>query len=137
MTIKEANNKVEKIDNDIEYYLKKKEKEFAKTQPQAVKIKDIVTTGGKRVDKFSKYVISIKEIDNILDDLYSEKRILEEYIEKELIRLNKYSEVEQLIVYYKEQNLENLTWVQISMRVHYSVRQCKRIYRNFVQKRDV
>ena len=60
MTIKEANNKVEKIDNDIEYYLKKKEKEFAKTQPQAVKIKDIVTTGGKRVDKFSKYVISIK-----------------------------------------------------------------------------
>lgn len=137
MTIKEANNKIEKIDNDIEYYLKKKEKEFAKTQPQAVKIKDIVTTGGRRVDKFSKYVISIKEIDDILDDLYSEKRILEEYVEKELIRLNKYSEAEQLIIYYKEQNLENLTWVEISRKVHYSITQCRRIYRKWKGERNV
>lgn len=137
MTIKEANNKIEKIDNEIEYYLRKKEKEFAKTQPQAVKFKEIITSGGRRIDKFNKYVISIKEIDDILDNLYSEKRILEEYIEKELIRLNKYSEVEQLIIYYKEQNLEKLTWVQISMRVHYSVSQCKKIYRRFRQERNI
>lgn len=137
MTIKEANNKIEKIDNDIEYYLSKKEREFAKTQPQSIKIKNTITNGGKRVDKFSKYVISIKEIDEILDDLYADKKVLEEYIEKELIRLNKYSEVEQLIIYYKEQSLENLTWVEISRKVHYSITQCRRIYRKWKGERNV
>ena len=137
MTLKEANNKLEKINNKINYYLNKKEQELAKTQPKAVKPKPIAVQGGKRVDRFAKYVISIEEIDHELDKLYADKRILEEYIEKELQRLNKYSEVEQLIIYYKEQSLDNLTWYQISQKVHYSVRQCKRIYKNFTQKRNI
>ena len=38
MTIKEANNKLEKIDNDIEYWLKEKEIELSNVLPKAVDI---------------------------------------------------------------------------------------------------
>lgn len=135
MTIKEANNQINKIDNQIEYYLSKKELELLKAQPQAVTIKDTIVGGGKRVDKFANYVISIKEIDDKLDELYAEKKIFDEYIDKELVRLKKYREVEQLIVYYKEQCPEELTWIQISFRVQLSEGHCRKIYRRWKKER--
>lgn len=137
MTIKEANNKLEKIDNDIEYYLNKKELEIAKIMPKATDTTKEIVNGGKRVDRYSKYVIEIEEIDKELDILYADKKNLENYIEKELHRLGKYREVEQLIVYYKEQCLENYTWNQIAQRVYYSSAQCRNIYRKWKKERDV
>ena len=113
MTIKEANNKLEKIDHDIEYWLKEKELLLVSIEPGAMDMTKEVVSGGKRVDRFAKYVIEIEPMDKKLDILYGQKRNLEEYIEKELHRLGKYREVEQLIVYYKEQCLENYTWQQI------------------------
>lgn len=137
MTIKEANNKLEKIDNDIEYYLKQKEIELSNVMPKAVDTTKEVVKGGKRVDRFSNYVIEIGDIDKKLDILYADKRNLEEYIEKELRRLGKYREVEQLIIYYKEQCLENLTWNQIAQKVHYSKEQCQRIYKKWKKVRNI
>jgi hypothetical protein len=61
----------------------------------------------------------------------------EEYIEKELIRLGKYNEIEQLIVFYKEQTTTPYTWLEISQKVHYSITQCRRIYRKWKKQRDV
>lgn len=136
MTIKEANNKLEKIDNEIEYYLKQKELEIAKIMPKAVDTTKEIVSGGKRVERYSKYVIEIDEIDKELDILYADKKNLEEYIEKELHRLGKYREVEQLIVYYKEQCLENFTWNQIAQRVYYSPAQCRNIYRKWKKERN-
>ena len=129
MTIKEANNKLEKIDNDINYWLTEKEIELSKVLPKATDITQERVSGGTRVDKFMKYAeaMEVKQIDEKLDKLYAQKKNLEDYIEKELHRLNKYREVEQLIVYYKEQCTENYTWVQISQRVYYSKEQCQRI----------
>lgn len=137
MTIKEANNQINKIDNEIEYYLKKKELEMAKMMPQATKYDKTLVDGGKREDKYANYVVKNELIDKTIDKLYDDKRLLEDFIEKELIRLKKYDEVMQLIVYYKEQCLEKLTWQQISNRVHYSVTQCRNIYRKWKKQRDI
>lgn len=139
MNLKEARKELEKIDNDINYWLREKELEFVKTQPGAVDTTKEIVSGGKRVDRFLKYAISVenKKIDKELDKLYAKKQNLEEYVEKELHRLGKYREVEQLIVYYKEQCLEEYTWVNISQRVFLSVSQCKKIYKRFKEKRDI
>lgn len=139
MTIKEANNKLEKIDNDINYWLAEKEIELSKVLPKATDIKQERVSGGTRVDKFLKYAeaMEVKQIDEKLDKLYAQKKNLEDYIEKELHRLNKYREVEQLIVYYKEQCTENYTWVQISQRVYYSKEQCQRIYKKWKKERSI
>lgn len=137
MTIKEANNKLEKIDNDIEYYLKQKEIEISNVMPKAVDTTKEIVKSGKRVDRFSQYVIEIEEIDRELDKLYADKKNLENYIEKELHRLGKYREVEQLIVYYKEQCIENFTWNQIAQRVYYSPAQCRNIYRKWKKERNI
>lgn len=139
MTIKEANNKLEKIDNDINYWLTEKEIELSKVLPKATDITQERVSGGTRVDKFMKYAeaMEVKQIDEKLDKLYAQKKNLEDYIEKELHRLNKYREVEQLIVYYKEQCIENYTWVQISQRVYYSPTQCRNIYRKWKKERDI
>ena len=139
MTIKEANNKLEKIDNDINYWLTEKEIELSKVLPKATDITQERVSGGTRIDKFLKYaeVMEVKQIDEKLDKLYAQKKNLEDYIEKELHRLNKYREVEQLIVYYKEQCTENYTWVQISQRVYYSKEQCQRIYKKWKKERSI
>ena len=139
MTIKEANNKLEKIDNDINYWLNEKEIELSKVLPKATDTTQERVSGGTRVDKFIKYAeaLEVKQIDEKLDKLYAQKKNLEDYIEKELHRLNKYREVEQLIVYYKEQCIENYTWVQISQRVYYSPTQCRNIYRKWKKERDI
>lgn len=137
MTIKEANNKLEKIDNDIEYYLKEKENLLVKVEPKALDTTKEVVSGGKRVDRFLNYTIELETIDTLLDELYAKKKNLENYIEKELHRLNKYREVEQLIIYYKEQSLENLTWEEISRKVHYSKAQCRNIYKKWKGKREI
>ena len=98
MTIKEANNKLEKIDNDIEYWLKEKEIELSNVLPKAVDITKERVAGGKIEDRFFKYAEALenKKIDDKLDKLYAQKRNIEDYIEKELHRLGKYREVEQL-----------------------------------------
>ena len=139
MTIKEAKNKLERVDNQIEYWLKEKELELGNVLPQAVNTTTERVNGGKRVDKFVAYAVAVedKEIDLNLDKLYAKKRNLEDFIEKELRRLKKYREVEQLIVYYKEQCLEEHTWVNISQKVYMSVSQCKKIYKKFKDKRNV
>ena len=137
MTIKEANNQINRIDNEIEYYLKKKELEMSKMMPQATKYDKTLVDGGKREDKYANYVIKNELIDKELDKLFKEKLLLENFIEKELLRLGKYDEVVQLIVYYKEQSLEKLTWQQISLKVHYSTAQCRSLYRKWKKQRDI
>ena len=138
MTIIEANKKLEKIDNEIEYWLNKKAIILENTiYPPAPDPANERVEGGNRTDKYKHLDYAIDEIDPIIDKIYKEKKILEEYIEKELHRLGKYNEIEQLIVFYKEQTTENYTWLQISQRVHYSITQCRRIYRKFKKQREI
>lgn len=138
MNLKKANNQIERIDNNINYWLNKKELEIAKIMPQAVDFnKEVVKTSRIETNKFLYYASKVENIDLELDFLYKEKEILLEYIEKELKRLNKYSDVEKLIVYYKEESLEKYTWSRIAKLVHYSETQCRRIYRKYKKQRNI
>ena len=133
MDLKEANSRLEKVNNDIEFYLKEKERLFGKTQPQAVDTTKEAVNGGKRTDKFLQYQISLeeKQLNEKIDKKYAEKINLENYITKELHRLNKYKEVEQLVIYYKEQCVQNYTWEEIGKKVYMHKDTCRKIYRRW------
>lgn len=136
MTIKEANKELERVDNELEFWLNKKALILETTiYPKSGTGERV--EGGKRSDKYAHLDYAIDNIDPEIEKLYKEKRLYEDYIEKELIRLGKYNEVEQLIIFYKEQTTTEYTWEQISQRAHYSVTQCRRIYRKWKKQRDI
>lgn len=137
MTIKEANNKLEQINNDIEFWLNEKELELCDALPKSTDPSKEKVIGGERADKFYNFVVGIQPIDKILDLLYAKKKNYEDYIEKELHRLNKYREVEQLIIYYKEQCLEEYTWEQIGKKVYMNKDNCRKIYRKWKGERNI
>lgn len=141
LSIKEANNRIEEIDNKLEYYLNKKELEFNKTQPKATDIKTDITTGGARVDKNIQYMIICEQYDPIIESLQNEKQVLLDFVEKELKRINKYGDVEQQIIYYKEQYIprypDEVTWYFISRKVHASESTCRRIYKKYKKSRFI
>lgn len=136
MTILEANKEIERIDNELELLLNKKQRiidsvTYPKT-PMGERVE-----GGTREDKYKQLDYAIDTLDPQIDYLYEEKRMYEGYIEKELIRLGKYNEVEQLVVFYKEQTTTNYTWLEISQKVHYSQSQCRNIYRKWKKQRNI
>lgn len=137
MTLKEAKKEIERIDNELEFWLNKKAFILESTIYPSKPITGERVDGGKREDRYKHLDYAIDEIDPEIEKLYKEKRIYEDYIEKELIRLGKYNEVEQLIIFYKEQTTTEYTWEQISQRVHYSVTQCRRIYRKWKKQREI
>lgn len=136
MTILEANKEIERIDNELDLLLTKKQIIFDSTVYPKTPIGERVE-GGKREDKYKQLDFAIDNIDPEIEKLYEEKKMYEEYIEKELVRLGKYNEIEKLIIFYKEQTAESYTWEQISQRVHYSVTQCRRIYRKWKKQRSI
>lgn len=136
MTIIEANKELERIDNQLDLLLTKKQIIIESTiYPKSGTGERV--SGGKKEDKYKHLDYAIDTIDPEIELLYKEKKVYEEFIEKELHRLGKYNEVEQLIIFYKEQTTENYTWEQISQRVHYSVTQCRRIYRKWKKQRGI
>lgn len=141
LTIKEANNRIEEIEHKLEYYLKKKELEFNKTQPKAMDIKADITKGGARVDKNIQYVMICEEYDPIINALQVEKEVLLDFVDKELKRIDKYRDVEQQIIYYKEQYIprypDEVTWYFISRKVHASESTCRRVYKKYKKSRYI
>lgn len=137
MTLKEANYEVEKLNNELDRLLNEKEILESSIGIKSIDIKKENTDGGKRVDKILEYV-SIKEIKDLDRKILLNQEKIENFmnwIEKELRILKKYSKIEQLIVYYKENNPKNYTWANISRIVNYSIPQCKRIYKKYKNKR--
>lgn len=148
MELKEAREKREKLENSLNYKLNEKEILFRKTQPQAVDTTKESVQGGKREDKHLNYVQSLeeKQIDSEIDKIYAQIKNLDNWIENELKILGKYNELEQLIIFYKEQEttvdkrtgrIRELTWDEIGKKVHYSGEWCRKIYRVYKRKRDV
>ena len=136
MNILEANKEIERIDNELEFWINKKAFILESTIYPKSGTGDRVQ-GGKREDKYKHLDYAIDEIDPQIEKLYKEKKMYEDYIDKELLRLGKYREVEQLIIYYKEQCIDQYTWFQISQRVHYSESQCRKIYRRWKKQREI
>ena len=141
LSIKEANNRIEEIDNKLEYYLSKKEIAFSKTQPQAVDIKKDNVKGGTRVDRNAQYVMETEAYDKVINVLSIEKKALLDFVDRELKRIDKYRDVEQQVIYYKEQYIpkyhDEVTWYFISRKVHASESTCRRIYKRYKKSRYI
>ena len=135
LTIVKAKSKREQLENELDLRLKEKELIFNKTQPKSKElIGEVVNGGNKRVDKFANYVIKDEELDNIIDLLQEEIKIYDEYICKELERLNKYNEWEQKVIMYRE---SKNSWLWIACHTPFSISTCKRIYRKYKNVRNV
>lgn len=137
MNLETANNRILKIESEIENLLNKKEMEEVKAMPSAMKLKlDVVTSSRIENNKFLYYAFNNEKYDSELDLLYKEKEILVTFINKELKRLHKYKEKEELIIYLRENKLEKFTWEQIAIKVQLSKTQCRTIYRLYKNKRS-
>lgn len=139
MTLKEANKELERLENDYEYYLNEKEQLLLLVLPKATDIRLEKVDGGNRSDRLLEYAEreDEKKINETLDYIHAKIENLSNWIDNELKILGKYDEIEQLIVYYKEMEKRKYTWVEISQRVHYSVTQCRRIYRKYKKIRSI
>ncbi len=138
MNLSIANNRVIEIEKDINNLLNKKELEEVKVLPRSSQIKaDIVTSSRVENNKFLYYAFNNDKYDTELDFLYKEKEILVTFINSELKRLKQYKEKEELIIFYRENNLQKYTWDEISIMVRLSKTQCRTIYRLYKKKRDI
>jgi hypothetical protein len=147
MDLKTANAELEKLENEYEYWLKEKETILTIVMPKSPDPTKESVQGGTRIDKFAKYVEldDEKKINDTLDFIHKRKQNLLKWLTNELKILNKYGEVEALIIQYKEKGIYNekegrfidMTWEQIAKEVHYSKTFCRNVYRTYKNQRFI
>lgn len=148
MTLKEANKRLEKLENDYEYYLREKEQLLAMVMPKATDTTIERVEGGTREDRMIKYVEleEEKKINDTLEYIFKKKQNLIQWINTELKILNKYGEVESVIIQLKENGkvrdkysgkLREMTWEEIGRKIGYNKDHCRKIYRLYKKKRDI
>lgn len=111
LTIREAKNEIKRLENQLDLYATKKNINFLKTQPGAVKLKDLVVDSSHtNIDSFLNYVIRDEENDDkiygLLASIYSYKA----YIAKEIKRISQDDEI-GYIEYLKYE--EKKSWREI------------------------
>jgi hypothetical protein len=134
MSITQIKSKIEELNNNLEYLLEKKEQAFLMTQPKATQLKEVSVLGGTRESIYEKYVIKNEKLDPAIEFVQDEIRLLENYLNKELERINKYDEWEQKVIYLRE---SGKTWLYIACNTPFSIRTCQRIYSKHTKKRDI
>lgn len=126
MTIREARNEIEKLDNELELYLEKKKINFNKTQPASIKYQDIVSHSSIPIDKFTHYVIRDIELDDKINNILEERNAIEKFIIQEMKRISNSPDMTEQIKFYRDEL--KMGWEEIARVVHYSSRQVIRIY---------
>lgn len=142
MTLREINYEVELLNNELEKLLRDKAMLEVITDPKSTDYSKVVVDGGIHGNILDIYVEKTeleryKDLDKKISFIQEKIKSDMDWIEKELIILKKYGKTENLIVYYKEISPQKYTWYEISAKVHYSVGQCKRIYKNYKEKRNI
>lgn len=117
LTISKAKNEILKLEHQLDVLATKKNVDFLKTQPGAIKLKELVVDSSHtNYDSFLNYVQRAETIDNeiyaILASIYSYKT----FIAKELQRLSKYDEI-GYIIYLREE--EKKSWREIDRILHH------------------
>jgi len=140
LSIREAANEKEKLENQMQLYLDKKEMNFIKTQPKGSDYnKVLVETTITLFDRFLKYIEKNYEYDEKLFSLMSSINAYNDYIFNELKRI---ASIEPFkIKIYKlredmnfiEKNGRKRTWEEIAQLTHYSERQVRRIYEEIIK----
>ncbi len=139
LTIKEARNEIEKLENELDVYLTKKKINYVKTQPGSSKFKDVVTSRTNAIfDKFSHYIIKDEELDTKIYSLQESILSYQEYILKEMQRISniepyklKVYELREDMDFIRDHNRKR-TWLEIAELTNYSDRQAKRIYAEII-----
>ena len=144
LTLEEAAKELDKLNNDKIYWENRLEQIASLIMPKSTDIGNERVDGGERVDKLLKYT-ELKEELAIEDTLkYIDGKILSlnQWVERELIRLDKYGETEKKIVYLRENKkvrdkytnrLRKMTWREIAKETHYSERSVRYFYENWVK----
>ena len=126
MTLKECKNEIQRLQNNLRFYLNKKKINFEKTQPSSIKLKEITVDGGfKDWDPFMSYMIKDEECDKEIYILQKELNNYQTWFTNEMLRMLKYEDL-PLIVYLKEE--ENKSWREIDNFLHYAEGTTKKRY---------
>ena len=145
LTLEEATNELEKLNNDKIYWENRLEQLVSLTMPKSTDITSERVNGGERIDKLLKYT-ELKEelaIDDTLKYIEGKILSLNQWIERELIRLDKYGETEKKIVYLRDHKkvkdkytnrIRKMTWREIAKETHYSERSVRYFYDNWVKQ---
>ncbi len=147
LTLESASKELEKLENDWRYWYSRMEQIVSLVLPKATNLDGEKVDGGKKVDTLLRYCELKDElqIDTTLKYIEDKMVSLNIWIENELKRLNKYSDVEQTIVFLRERKrvkdkytgrIRNMTWNEIAKEVHYSERSVKYFYQNALEKRE-
>ena len=139
LTIKEARNEIEKLENELDVYLTKKKINYFKTQPGSSKFKDVVTSRTNAIfDKFSHYIIKDEELDTKIYSLQESILSYQEYILKEMQRISNI-EPYKLKVYELREDMDFIRkynrkryWIEIAETLNYSEKQVRRIYKEII-----
>ena len=133
MTIRECEYKLERLKTDLEYYISKKERLFELTQPRSKTFDRIMIQGGERQDKMAEYLSRVEKIDYKIDNIKKEINIFEKWlVETKNIILKYYPEEYAKVIRLRE---SGKSWELIAKLSNYSIRQSKRIYRNFKEEK--
>lgn len=117
MTIKEAENEIKKLANELDVYATKKNINLLKTQPGAVKLKDIVVDSSHtNFDSFLNYVSKDEEYDSKIYGLLASIYSYKSFIAKEIQRMSEYDEI-GYIRHLKEN--EHKSWKEIDKILHH------------------
>ena len=136
MTLLEAQEQLNKLDNEYKYWLGEKEIALSIVLPKSTDIRGEVVDGGKRIDRHFKYVelLESKQIDETPEYIHKKQQNLMNYIENELKIIGQYNYIEKQIYELRQ---EKVHWWKIGNIVGLSDRQCRRIYSKLINKRDV
>lgn len=147
LTLAEATKELDKLENDKRYWENRLEQIVSLTMPHSTDTQGERVDGGNRVDKLLRYT-ELKEelgIDDTLKYINDKIRDLNEWVEGELRRLDKYGETEKAIVYLREHKrvrdkytnrMRAMTWDEIARETHYSERAVRLFYKNSVKERE-
>ncbi len=116
VTIREAKNEIKRLENELDVYATQRNINFLKTQPGAVKIKDLVVdSSNTNIDSFLNYVFKDEELDTKIYGLVAAIYSWKAYIAKEIKRMSQYDEI-GYIEYLKYD--EKKSWREIDKKLN-------------------
>lgn len=144
LTIKDANNEINRITNLLNLYLDRKNVLLDETQPKTADLESERVDGSlTREEKFFKYVYKCdkEDVDWWIEKLNEYLTSLNDYVEAELKRINEYDDLLQKVIYYKEiykpKKNEKITWDWISRKVYSPSSTIRRMYSKHIKKRFI
>lgn len=133
MTIRECEYKLERLKTDLEYYNNKKMRLFELTQPRSKSFDRINIHGGERQDKMVEYLSRMEKVDYKIESISKEIEIFEKWlVDTKNIILKYYPEEYAKVIRLRE---SGKSWELIAKLSNYSIRQSKRIYRDFKEEK--